>query len=120
MVRSFEYEFGSPRDILDIQSVWQSLGGYDWRAFDNDHYGIYIVARKPETNLRIKVSGEKRDYTLETDFNVDPGLLDETMKKLFQDIFETLLPAVEAVNVRDVDAPFLSSTRAPSRSQLGE
>lgn len=120
MVRSFEYEFQSPRDIIDIQSVWQSLGGYDWLPFDNEQYGVYIVARQPEKNLRLRLLGAKPDYSLEVDFNVEARLSEETMRKLLRDIFGSLLPAIDAVNVRDIDTPFLSSVRRSSSAQQNE
>jgi hypothetical protein len=120
MVRSFEFEFQSPRDIIDIQSAWQSLGDYDWRAFDNEQYGVYIVARQPQKNLRLRLLGAKPDYTLEVDFNVEANLSEETMRKLLRDIFGSLLPAIDAINVRDIDTPFLSSVRRSSSAQHNE
>jgi len=56
MLRSFDWDFRSDREILDIQSLWQAIGVYKWHAFDDDTGGIYIVARDPQTNLRIKMS----------------------------------------------------------------
>ncbi|HET9637034.1 MAG TPA: hypothetical protein VFP26_13990 [Gemmatimonadaceae bacterium] len=120
MLRSFEYEFRSARDILDIQSVWQALGGYEWRAFDNDQTGIYIVAREAEQNLRLKLSGEKPDYTLEVHFDVEAKLADTMMEKLLREIFQTLLPAIDAVNVREPDVPFLSPVQHPFASSSDE
>lgn len=115
MVRSFEYEFRSDRDILDIQELWQSLGPYKWGASDNDQYGIYIVARDPTTRLRIKVSGDKPDYTLETDFDVPPNQVEQMKQALFKEIFEKLLPAAGATHVRDSGGDVRTSGGAPPR-----
>lgn len=100
MVRSFEWDFRSNREILDIQSLWQAMGPYEWRAFDNDTYGVYIVARDPQTNLRIKLTGDGPDYSLEMDFDVEPERMDETRDLLFENVFAKLLPAAGATGVR--------------------
>lgn len=105
MFRSFEWDFRSSREILDIQSLWQALGLYEWRAFDNDSYGIYIVARDPQIHLRIKITGERPDYTLEMHFDVAPEQVDETRDLLFENVFTKLLPAAGATDVRPPGKP---------------
>jgi len=118
VVRNFGYQFRSPCDLLNIQSVWQALGGYDWRLLDSADYGVHLVGRDSKKNLRIRVLGEKSDYTLEAEVDVDNQQVDETMKQLFQDVFEKLLPSVDAVSDRDSDIPFLSSLRHLSNPEL--
>jgi len=44
-------EFQREREILDIQTAWQSLGPYEWRALDKEEYGVKIVARGAGTEL---------------------------------------------------------------------
>ena len=105
MVRSFEWDFRSNREILDIQSTWQAMGPYEWHASDNDSYGVYIVAREASINLRIKVSGDKPDYTLEMDFNVAPDRMEHTRDEVVKNVFGSLLPAADATDVRPSGKP---------------
>lgn len=100
MLRSFDWAFRSDRKILEIQSLWQAIGPYGWRAFDNDTDGIYIVARDAATNLRIKISGEAPDYCLEMHFDVAPERMDEVRDLLFRNVFGRLLLAAGATDVR--------------------
>jgi hypothetical protein len=82
------------------------MGPYAWQAFDSDHiggYGIYIVAREYETHLRIRVLGETPDYSLEMDFDVERSLVRQTKSQLFANMFERLLPAVGATDIRDTN-----------------
>jgi hypothetical protein len=105
MFRSFDWDFRSNREILDIQSTWQALGPYEWRASDNDTYGVYIVAREASTNLRIKVSGQRPDYTLEIHFDVPPDRMEQTRDEVVKNVFVSLLPAANATNVRPSGKP---------------
>jgi hypothetical protein len=99
--KSFTYDFRSQREILEIQSAWLKMGPYQWRAFENDQYGTYIVAREPRGKLKIRVLGTAPDYSLEIDFDVGPGLVEETRARIFKAIFDSLLPAVDATDLRE-------------------
>ena|SRR5207248_96602 len=101
MYRGFTFDFRCERKILDLQSVWLTLGPYQWQAFENEQYGTYIVARIPEANLRIRVLGETPNYSLEMDFDVQPDLVAQTKSQLFSNVFKALLPAVGATDIRD-------------------
>ena len=105
MLRSFEWDFRSNREILNIQSAWQSMGPYEWHAFDNDTYGVYIVAREPSIGLRIKVSGDKPDYSLEMHFDVPPDRMEQTRDLVLKNVFGALLPAADATDVRPSGKP---------------
>jgi hypothetical protein len=99
--RGYTFDFRCERKIVDLQSAWSTLGPYRWQAFENDEYGAYIVAREPETNLKIRVLGEAPQYSLEMDFDVHRNLIRQTKSRLFADIFERLLPAVGATAIRE-------------------
>lgn len=101
MYRGYTFDFRCERKILEVQAVWLTLGPYPWQAFENEQYGTYIVARVPETNLRIRVLGEVPNYSLEIDFDVEPDLVARTKLQLFSTVFKTLLPAVGATDIRD-------------------
>lgn len=105
MLRSFEWDFRSNRKLLDILSVWQSMGPFEWRASDNDVYGRYIVARDPTTNMRIKIVGAGPDYTLDMHFDVEPERMEETRDRLVKDVFVRFLPAADATDVRPSGKP---------------
>jgi hypothetical protein len=89
---SYTYDFRCERGILDIQSAWLSLGPYEWRAFENEQYGSYIVARVPELNLKTRVLGEAPNYSLEMYFDVEPNLIKQTKSQLFSTMFEKRRP----------------------------
>lgn len=101
MYRGYTFDFRCERKILDVQAVWLSLGPYRWQAFESEQYGTYIVAREDEANLRIRVLGQRPNYSLEIDFNVERHLIRKTKSQLFPTVFERLLPAVGASDVRD-------------------
>jgi hypothetical protein len=105
MLRSFDWDFRSSHEILDIQSRWQAMGQYEWRAFDNDVYGVYIVARDPKIDLRIKITGDRPDYSLEMHFDVEAERMAETADLLFKTVFTKLLPAADATDVRPYGTP---------------
>jgi hypothetical protein len=108
VVRSFEWDFRSNRGILDIQSVWEAMGPYEWHTSDHDVYGVYIVARDPRTNLSIKITGEQPDYSLEMHFDVEPDRAQETLDLLLKDVFTKLLPAADATDLRPSGKPISS------------
>jgi hypothetical protein len=95
------YEFQCDRRIPDIQAAWNALGPYTWKAFDNDQYGVYIVTREPEKNLRIRVLGERPNYSLEMDCNVPMDQIEVVMAALLSTMLDRLLPSVRATAVRD-------------------
>ena len=68
-------------------------------------HGVYIVARDPQTNLRIKITGDRPDYSLEMDFDVEPQRMDETRDLLFENVFTKLLPAAGATDLRPAGKP---------------
>ncbi len=105
MLHSFDWDFRSNREIRDILSTWQASGPYEWQAFDNDTYGIYIVAREPRSNLRIKVSGDKPDYTLEIHFDVPADRVEQTRDDIFRNVFGSLLAAADATDLRPSGKP---------------
>ena len=113
MYRSWTYDFRCERNIFDLQSAWLALGPYEWKAFDNDQYGSYIVARESETSLKIRVIGEMPDYSLEIDFDVEPDRLEQTQSEIFATIIEKLLPAVGATDIRDTSRETTPETKRP-------
>jgi len=95
------FDFKCDRKILEIQSQWNAAGPYAWSAFDNDQYGAYIVTRKPDINLRIKLFGEQPNYSLEIDCDVPAETIGSTKAGLLSIVFDQLLPAIEASAIRD-------------------
>lgn len=93
------YEFVCEKPIEEIQAAWNAAGPYRWNAFDNEQYGIYIVAREPEMNLKIRLLGETPNYSLELDGRADAP---EKMRAVvFSTMFDRLLPMVGAKSIRD-------------------
>ena len=71
------------------------------KLLDCDETGVYIIARDSGCNGRLRVDGEAPNYSLEIDFDVEPGLVEQTKSALFATVFDRLLPAVGAMNLRD-------------------
>ena len=94
---NFQCEYHTP----DIQAAWNALGPYAWNAFDNDQYGVYIVTREPEKNLRIRVLGERPNYSLEIDCDVPMDQIEVVRAALLSTMLDRLLPSVRATAVRD-------------------
>lgn len=124
MHRGHTFDFRCKRKILELQSVWSALGPYRWHAFENEQYGPYIVAREPETNLKIRVLGEAPQYSLEMDFDVERRLIRQTKEQLFANVFERLMPAVGATDISDTSwetqTNWLSRIFRQLRSRLQE
>src|SRR5205823_14810073 len=95
------YDFRCESAILDIQSAWNAAGPYQWNAFDNEQYGVYMVTRVLEINLRIRVLGEAPNYSLEMDCDVPPKELEQTKSNLLSTMFDRLLPSIGATAIRD-------------------
>ena len=90
------YELVCERSILEIQNAWNAAGPYRWRAFDNEQYGPYIVAREPSENLKIRLLGERPNYSLEIDADVPAKRLDAARALVFSTMLDRLLPLIGA------------------------
>jgi hypothetical protein len=88
------FEFQCDRKILDIQSVWNAEGPYEWNAFDSEQYGVYLVTRQQDIHLKIRVLGEQTNYSLEIGYDVPAESAETTKVPLLSTIFDRLLPAV--------------------------
>jgi hypothetical protein len=95
------FDFHCDRKILDIQSAWNAKGPYAWSAFENEHYGVYMVTRQPDIQLKIRVLGEQPNYSLEIHCEVPSKTAETTKATLLSTIFDQLFPIVEATAVRD-------------------
>jgi len=95
------YDFQCDHQISDIQAAWNALGPYTWKAFDNDQCGVYIVTREPKKNLRIRVLGERPNYSLEMDCDVPTEQIEAVRAALLSTMLDRLLPSVRATAVRD-------------------
>jgi hypothetical protein len=84
-----------------MKTAWLEIAPYQWQAFDNEQYGIYIVAREPERELKIRVLGQAPNYSLEINFDVEPQLIEQAKSEIFKIVFGGLLPAVGATDIRD-------------------
>src|SRR5207237_4325310 len=93
------FDFHCDRKILNIQSDWNAAGPYKWSAFDNEQYGVYIVTRQPDINLKVRVLGEQPNYSLEIDSDVPSQSAECTKASLLSTIFDQLLPAIGATGI---------------------
>ncbi len=106
MYHGYVFEFRCSRSLLEMMSIWNSSGPFQWKAWDSETYGTCIVSRIAECQGKLRVMGEPPayapdEYSLEIGFEAEPGRLEETKSALFESMFDRLLPAVGARNVRE-------------------
>jgi hypothetical protein len=112
MYFGYSCDFRCAREMDEIRAAWNATGPFEWKTFDNDEYGVYLVTRVPESNLRIRLLGPAQEYLLTIDFDVERQLVRKTKSQLFSIMFKKLLPAIGATEIRDTS---WETTPWPSR-----
>ncbi len=105
MYDTYAYAFTSPRSLAEIRSVFNTLGPWNWVDRDNDRFGEYISAgalHDPDWGV-VKIFVEPDHYALNVRLESDRDDADESFAKVRDVLMRTLLPAIEAGNIRDTD-----------------
>lgn len=102
MYAGFIFSFKCDRSVLEMESIWNVKGPFEWKGFDSEIYGIYIVSRPPHHETNLRVIGEPPEYELEISFIADEDKVESVKSEMFSTIFESLLPAVGARDIQKV------------------
>jgi formylglycine-generating enzyme required for sulfatase activity len=109
--RDLEYTFDSDLGLKDMLAKLHEAGPWRWVDRDNDRYGFYISAsalpRPQKAMIKILVDDEIDRFVVTVSIAADE---EATAEEIERTLFDRLLPAICARDLRKVDAVVPAST----------
>ena len=97
------YSFSTPLELNKIFTRLNERGPWRWMERDSEYYGDYLSCLTCPEGAKIKIFEEGEQYVLNIRYKRDAPEAPAEWEELQRDIFERILPAVEARDLKPTE-----------------